>query len=338
MVRSFRFPVHVGVRRIHTARLLLTVVCVCIVLAETADAQRIRNRIAAALSVPPPGYLGAIGVGRGYVILPRRRATLYPDPYDPYAPQPGPPPRRLEPQPEDSQRHSHEVRKAGPAAEQSKDLHADQRGVYGGGRTPTPASRPANSEPSFPDHSQLQGMDDVQLLNSLARASYNLHERLGLFTTGAGWQRHLRLPEAVLPSASSAGQVHLKISALQDTLERFDRVAENQDYAKITSLASFGATHDALSLAVTRFRRRLGTRTAAGQTVSAASAQGSSPERDASIPSSPTKPAGPRLTPATPPNEGGIQTETLPRPTPDPAPVEADPGVERSVLTRTTRD
>ncbi len=99
----------------------------------------------------------------------------------------------------------------------------------------------------FPTAEELLAMDDRTLFTTLNDLFHALDARLSRLTTGAGWQRHLLVPSRVLNAPAA------NLDELQQTLARFDAVADNPEYAKIAGLPSFIATKAALRQTVLRF-------------------------------------------------------------------------------------
>ncbi len=138
---------------------------------------------------------------------------------------------------------------------------AQARGTGAPQYVPAPAtstSGPTLAEPenyeerSFPTKAELAALDDAMLLNALLDATSRLNARLARLTTGAGWQRYLRLPADALPPPAEDGAVKLGINSIRHTLNRFDQVAANPEFTKIATLPSFVATRSALRQVVER--------------------------------------------------------------------------------------
>ena len=97
-----------------------------------------------------------------------------------------------------------------------------------------------------PTQSDLAAMGNLDLQKNLLDFSQQLDGRLSQLSTGAGWQRHLGLPEEGLGTDVTARH------RLGELLSRFDRVLENPQYGKISNLSSFEATHVTLRELVSR--------------------------------------------------------------------------------------
>lgn len=76
-----------------------------------------------------------------------------------------------------------------------------------------------------------------------------LDSALGRFTTGAAWKSFLELPEGALLSSSHdvPGHEELSVSLVQKSLKRYDHVATDPKYYKITRLPEFQRTHHELA-------------------------------------------------------------------------------------------
>ena len=291
---------------LHFRHFLLLALGIWMVAADAASGQFVRRRRVGVV-LGPPAYLhiGPISVPGPRLLLQRRRAALSIHPLDPQLPP------HLQPSPRGA------ARPVPADANRAADDRAGEEPVQPvfGGPAPTPAGRgnsgASRAQPVFPTEAVLRSMTDAELLNALLDASYRLHERLERLTTGAGWQRHLRLPDDALPPPSPSGQVELGMKSLKATLARFNRVAANPEYVKISSLPSFVATHNALRQVVIRFD-------VPGEVDGLARQANESP----TVNSADLDAAG---------------RETLPAPQPDPVEAEPEPGIERSVLKRTTR-
>ena len=109
----------------------------------------------------------------------------------------------------------------------------------------------------FPTQQELAAMDDAALFAALREISSLLDLRLARLKTGAGWQRYLGLSEEALggPAAEAKGGVPpvVRIDLLQKVLIRFDRTADNPEYAMIATLPSFIATRAAIRQVIDRF-------------------------------------------------------------------------------------
>jgi hypothetical protein len=109
----------------------------------------------------------------------------------------------------------------------------------------------------FPTQQQLTAMDDAALLATLRDVSTWLNLRLDRLKTGAGWQRYLGVWEEALegPAIEPNDGVPpvIQIDLLQKVLTRFDRTADNPEYAKIATLSSFIATRTVLREVIERF-------------------------------------------------------------------------------------
>jgi len=119
--------------------------------------------------------------------------------------------------------------------------------------TPTEAtsSDMSDSAKSFPTASELANLDDARLLATLSDISNRLNIRLARYKTGAGWQRYLRLPEAIFTQSGLSSQENREALPIQqekirETLARFERVASNTDFRIVTSQPGFVATLAAL--------------------------------------------------------------------------------------------
>lgn len=131
----------------------------------------------------------------------------------------------------------------------------------------------------FPTAAELASFDDGALLNAALAATDQLDADLGLFNTGAGWQRYLRLPDDAFPAPTAGGRVTLGFDSISTTLARLNSVAANPEFRVIASVPSFEASRAALAEIVLRF----------GSTAA---------HRPASTP--PPRPAPTRLAPAGP--------------------------------------
>lgn len=105
-----------------------------------------------------------------------------------------------------------------------------------GARVPSPAPGYVENANFLPTPEELAAMDIAELQATLREVSRQLHHRLSRLTTGAGWQRHLKVPGEVLFAPTQNSELVKKI------LTRFDAVAGNPRYAKIAGLPSFIAT------------------------------------------------------------------------------------------------
>jgi hypothetical protein len=101
--------------------------------------------------------------------------------------------------------------------------------------------------------SDLARLGDAELLNAVVEATARLEQRLARFTTGEGWQEYLQLPADALPPPAADGTVKLGMRSLGRALGRFDSVAGNPTFGKISALPEFGAVRDSLREVVTRF-------------------------------------------------------------------------------------
>ena len=83
----------------------------------------------------------------------------------------------------------------------------------------------------------------------LAMNWQRLSESLGGFTSGDRWKHYLVLPPGVFSPRSASEPAHVQIDPkqLKQVLDRYDRVARDAKYKKITSLPAFRATHQSLS-------------------------------------------------------------------------------------------
>ena len=146
-------------------------------------------------------------------------------------------------------------------------------------------------------------MDDPTLFQAMNDLGYSLDVRLSRLTTGEGWQRYLQIPESVLRSPIA------NFVRLQQTLARYDSVADNPEFAKIAGLPSFIATKAAMRQIVVRHAK---------------------PQ----VGQSAAPPRGPALSAAD--ESTVVDEEVLPTPA-DPAVPKATRG-ERSILKRASRD
>lgn len=226
-------------------RLTLGVFCAVasLALSNSGEAQIVRGRIGGGVVVSAPFVrvqVGPIGIsGRPYV-LPRRR-FVGPAPIAAPSTQVGPYTAR---------QRFYQEGAGGPQLSSAS-------GEYGSSpaptSSPTPAVQTQASQQSYPTADQLRELDDAGLLNTLVDLSARLDARLELFNTGAGWQRHLQLPDDALPPPSSSGEVTLGMKSLVKSLDRYDAIAANPKYRVISKLPVFVATHDALQEVVNRF-------------------------------------------------------------------------------------
>ena len=217
-----------------------------------------------------------------------------------------------------------------PAEEASEDARRNRRprrsdeGSEERGPIPTlaPAPTPAmtSGAAQLPTQAELQAMSDSELLNALIATSQQLHERLGLLSTGEGWQRYLDLPAGALPPPAADGSVELGLETLAATLEKFDGVRANDHFQMIASLDSFNATHAVLQEVVGRF----GSTAAIAGPVLGAPANAPFERSTRAAPAAQT--------------EQTTQVETLPTPKPETRGALLNKGQERSVLKRTRRN
>ncbi len=170
------------------------------------------------LDVPPLDVLAARGPVGGRRFFGRRRPATPPP-----APRPN---RRPEGQPQQDQQ----------AIPGVPDLAPPPARVAAAG-APTLAA-PATVEKSkpLPTPEKLAAMDVAALQATLRDVSGQLHNQLSSLQTGASWQRHLKIPDALLRAPIQNAE------SLKKTLAKFDAVAGNSKYAKLAGMPSFIAT------------------------------------------------------------------------------------------------
>ena len=97
-------------------------------------------------------------------------------------------------------------------------------------------------EVSTPD--DFASLSEVDLWRAVRESSGRFMERMNGFDTGATWQRFLRLPDE-LQTDSYAGDAAQSV-ATSRLLQRFDEIAADARYQKISSLPEFAAVRSAL--------------------------------------------------------------------------------------------
>jgi hypothetical protein len=173
---------------------------------------------------------------------------------------------------------------------------------------------PAPARP-YPTPEQLAAMELLALVQELRVLDALLTYELGRFDRPEGWQRYLALPPDAL-GAPGDPEPAVRLDVLQRQLARFDKVAANEEFAKVAASPSFAATHAALRAVVERFG-----------------------EGGPTLDGDPASEGGPALIPPQDedfPNDPGPVTdseesEQLPAPPPNPEPARMRSG-ERSIL------
>jgi hypothetical protein len=103
-------------------------------------------------------------------------------------------------------------------------------------------------ERSYPTAAEFAAMNEEQLYEQLVSIAASLQRRLGRFDTGTTWQRYFRFPHEEFASADPV----VRREALIKLLDRFEKVAADQQYSMIWQLPAFVAMDAALTEAVSR--------------------------------------------------------------------------------------
>jgi hypothetical protein len=96
----------------------------------------------------------------------------------------------------------------------------------------------------------LERMNDAELWRTLREASDRFIDRVGRFDTGITWQRYLRLPDE-LQTDTYVGD-SLQRDAAEKLLQRFDEIANDFRFRKISDLPAFVAMRSALAELIKR--------------------------------------------------------------------------------------
>ena len=109
---------------------------------------------------------------------------------------------------------------------------------------------PPAASPSFPTAQELAAMDDATLRQTLRSTAYWLHDRLADFDTGDTWQRYFRLPAEIFAESSAA--TNERNAAFARLLQRFNDIAADPKFGKISKLPAFTAMQAALTELLSR--------------------------------------------------------------------------------------
>jgi hypothetical protein len=123
-------------------------------------------------------------------------------------------------------------------------VRAPYAAVDVGGR-PQYVARPI-SPLATPTPQSLAAMDEDSLWRLLQAASADLNQQLNRFDTGQAWQQYLRLPSNFGASDPSVGSSD-RHAAIVKLLQRFNDVAANPQYSKLSNLTAFTTMRAALS-------------------------------------------------------------------------------------------
>jgi hypothetical protein len=118
-----------------------------------------------------------------------------------------------------------------------------------GGRSTHVVQRPVTKADIFSED-ELARMSDTELSHAVRESSERFMERMNRFNTGATWQRYLRLPDE-LQTDDYVGDSAQR-AAVGRLLERFDEIAADSRYQKISNLLEFDAMRSVLAELIKR--------------------------------------------------------------------------------------
>ena len=268
------------------SRVLLAVSSLLLVLPETAEAQIVRRFAGGGVQIRAPFV--RVNVGPGGATSVRAPFTAVDNPGGTYVGRR----RRLMAQPQ----------YAAPSPGVAPNIQNTAQ--------PTPAeldSVDVDALP-YPTVSQLTAMDDQALVETTRQMMARFNYRLTRLKTGKGWQDYLVLSRDLLGAPGAPAEA-VRLDAVRDMLPRYQSVADDPQFVKISALPSFVATFAALQEVDRRF----------------AGPESSGPEITEPLDIYP----GPATTPRA---ESQPQDEILPTPQPSEVP-NASRG-ERSILKR----